>query len=78
MFSLICVWKNGWVKNGEAGDLRRQLAHYDVIVMGLGIREERTERLTSSWLLLMSGRQLNLRPDVSDNHTDSKLTTGHQ
>ena len=23
MFSLICVWINGWVNNGEAGDLRR-------------------------------------------------------
>ena len=25
--------KNGWINNGEAGDLRRYLAHYDVIVM---------------------------------------------
>ena len=33
MFSLICVWINGWVNNREAGDLRRYLAHYDVIVM---------------------------------------------
>ena len=33
MFSLICVWINGWVNNGEAGDLRRYRAHYDVIVM---------------------------------------------
>ena len=33
MFSLICVWINGWVKNGEAGDLRRYRAHYDVTVM---------------------------------------------
>ena len=32
MFSLICVWINGWVNNGEAGDLRRYSAHYDVIV----------------------------------------------
>ena len=29
MFSLICVWVN----NGEAGDLRRYRAHYDVTVM---------------------------------------------
>ena len=34
MFTLICARKNGWVNNGEAGDLRRYLAHYDVIVMG--------------------------------------------
>ena len=33
MFSLICVWINGWVNNREAGYLRRYRAHYDVIVM---------------------------------------------
>ena len=33
MFSLICVWINGWVNSREAGDLRRHLAHYDVNVM---------------------------------------------
>ena len=33
MFSLICVWINGWVNNHEAGDLRRYRGHYDVIVM---------------------------------------------
>ena len=33
MFSLICVWINGWVNNSEAGDLRRYHAHYDVTVM---------------------------------------------
>ena len=26
-------WINDWVNNGEAGGLRRQCAHYDVIVM---------------------------------------------
>ena len=33
MFSLIWAWINGWVNNREAGDLRRHLGHYDVIVM---------------------------------------------
>ena len=33
MFPLMCVWINGWVNNGEAGDLRRYRAHYDVTVM---------------------------------------------
>ena len=33
MFSLICVWINGWVNNGEAGDVRPHRAHCDVIVM---------------------------------------------
>ena len=30
MFSLICTRINGWINNGEAGDLRRHRAHYDV------------------------------------------------
>ena len=34
MFTSICFRKNGWVNNCEAGDLRRNRAHYDVIVMG--------------------------------------------
>ena len=33
MFSLICVWINGWVKNRKAGDLRHHHAHYDATVM---------------------------------------------
>ena len=33
MFSLICVWINGWVNSREAGDLRRYRVHYDVTVM---------------------------------------------
>ena len=33
MFSLICVWINGWENNREAGDFRCYHAHYDVIVM---------------------------------------------
>ena len=32
-FFFICAWINGWVNNREAGDLRRNRAHYDVIVM---------------------------------------------
>ena len=36
MFSFICAWINGWVNNGEAGDLRRHRAHYDVTVMYWG------------------------------------------
>ena len=33
MFSLICIRINGWVNNGEAGELRRHRAHYDVTIM---------------------------------------------
>ena len=38
MFSLICARINGWVNNGETGDLRRHRAHYDVIVTWKGER----------------------------------------
>ena len=34
-------WINGWVNNCEAGDLRRHRAHYDVIVMRIGITMKR-------------------------------------
>ena len=37
MFSLICVWINGWVNHHEAGDMRRYRAHYDGTVMWLCI-----------------------------------------
>ena len=33
MFSLNCIWLNGWVNNGEAGDLRHYRALCDIIVM---------------------------------------------
>ena len=33
MFTLICARINIWVNNREAGDLRRNRVHYDVIVM---------------------------------------------
>ena len=33
MFCLIRAWINSWVNDCEAGDLRRYLAHCDVIVM---------------------------------------------
>ena len=31
MFYLICAWINGWVKNREAGELRRHRAHYGYV-----------------------------------------------
>ena len=35
VFSLICAWTNGWVNNGDAGDLKCHYAHYDVTVVSL-------------------------------------------
>ena len=33
MLSLICTWINAWVNNPKAGDLRRNRAYYDDIVI---------------------------------------------
>ena len=33
MFSLICAWINDWVNNGEAGNVRRHRANYEVTAM---------------------------------------------
>ena len=33
IFSLICVWINGWVNNHKDCDLRRHRAHYDATLM---------------------------------------------
>ena len=37
MFSFICAWIYGWVNTCVAGELRRQHAHYDVIVMSQSV-----------------------------------------
>ena len=47
MFSLICAWINGWINNGEAGDLRRHRAHYEIIVRGFAYG---WQWASSSWI----------------------------
>ena len=42
MFCLICAWTNGWVNNGDAGDLRRHRAHFYVTVMHFRVLEDYT------------------------------------
>ena len=37
MFSSIYAWINGWVNNGETGDLKRHGTHYDVTVMSFSM-----------------------------------------
>ena len=55
MFSLICVWINGWVNSREAGDLRRYRAHYDVNVM---VRAwMRTTSIRKPWDVITSWRR---------------------
>ena len=39
MFSVISIWINAWVNNGEAGDLRRHGAHYDITVMWCAVKQ---------------------------------------
>ena len=53
MFSLICTLINGWVNNGEAGDLRRHWAHYDVTIMGYIIVHRGSMSLIYSWCFLL-------------------------
>ena len=53
MFSLICVWINGWVNNREAGDLRHYGVHCDVIVMlFLFKRSSSGGNLSGMWYIL--------------------------
>ena len=50
MFSLICAYMNGWVNNGEAGDLRCHRAHYDVTVMCFLLFFQCSELLSTKWM----------------------------
>ena len=36
-FVFVWAWINGWVNNGEAGDLRYQRAHYDVALLTVNV-----------------------------------------
>ena len=56
MFSLNYAWINDWVNNREAGDLRRQHGHYDVIVMKGSWCRKRFPVLTSSWSIYLYSR----------------------
>ena len=59
IFSLICVWLNGWVNNREAGDLRRYRAHNYVIVMSWWRHDVET---ISTLLILCEGNSIHKRP----------------
>ena len=60
MFSLICAWINCWVNNGEAGDLRRHRAHYDVTVMSFGDLTNNSKTLTVLQIGCLISRNLNV------------------
>ena len=72
MFSLICVWINDWVNNGEAGDLRRYRIHYDVTVMNAR-RHDVTEML-SALLTLCEGIH---RSPIDSLHKESIIRIFH-
>ena len=76
MFSLICVWINGWVNNGEAGDLRRHRAHYDVTVMlSLWSFHLPQPRLRQSWGILHSCRRHpSPMPETADRWVSARKT----
>ena len=40
-FDVFCAWINRWANHGEAGDLRRYRAHYDVMVKNCPCSSER-------------------------------------
>ena len=63
MFSLICAWINGWVTNGEAGDLRRHRAHYDVTLISTGTGTIGRLPDASEATLINMGRIINSQGD---------------
>ena len=68
MFSLICVWINGWENNREAGDLIRHRDHYEVNVMLCVLIPANAQGLTGE-LVLPQGCQhyafsLSLPPEL--------------
>ena len=59
IFSLICTRINGWVNNGEAGDLRRYRAHFDFTVMIIcGLFSEVTANRCDPKNITLSSQQL--------------------
>ena len=69
MFSLICVGTNGWVNNGDVGDLRRHWAHYAVTV----------SNLMRLWIKCTVSRCWELQwLDLKIWHRDKSPSNGHQ
>ena len=73
MFSFIYAWINDWVNNREAGDLRRQDGHYDVIVMTGGSQGSRS---SSRWQPLCWYRWITLKQEQSGRHFTNGISNG--
>ena len=76
VFSLICTWKNGWVNNREADDLRRYHTHYDVIVMiqMSGIKPLLVSSMTRMFVSLFCHSQFDINHAIFDWHFAHVLT----
>ena len=66
MFSLICVWINGWANSREASDMRRYRAHYDVTVM---VRYNAFHKMCTRFYCALFG--LRCRLSLLDNSCES-------
>ena len=55
MFSLICVWTNGWANHRNAGGLRRHRAHYDVVVTRPPYLLCSTMSFSTRWCFILIG-----------------------
>ena len=71
IFSLICVWINGWVNNHEAGDLRRYRAHHDVTVFWWSHDVE----MLSASLVHCEGNPRKMAPPMPLNHHYFRFST---
>ena len=75
LFSLICARINGWVNNGEADDLRRHHAYYDVTVFEWrGCWYTGKQGARESTVMLMSLFSENIPPPGRINISVSNIT----
>ena len=65
MFSLICIWTNGWTNSWDAGDFRRYRAHYDV-----------TEMVNGAWEIWMQFWMGNFQANSSNWKIERNLNVG--
>ena len=61
MSSLICAWINGWANNWDTGDLRRNRAHYDVIVW-----LSTFNAMTSADIMMTKSHRVNIREGIQN------------
>ena len=72
MSSLICAWTNVWVNTGDAGDLRRHRAHYDVAVMPFSKRLG-VVKFKKIWHLQLVWNSLLKMLDINNNFLEQEI-----